>query len=145
MRYVPLSLLLVVCAYFAIQPSHGREKGARTAILVSWTSEIDLKLRSRAPRHGFIDSTEELKKLWAAWRPKEEVPHVNFSQAVLLIAVGSDPNSINIEPRLHPDGNLAFSVSSTLVGYEGHTTCTYVVSLISRIDVKTIKGRALKG
>ena len=144
----PIKLAAITAVSVALwldsDTSKARENGASVPQLVSWSGEINLRLRAKAPKHGFIDSRAQLKELWSAWRPGEEVPRVNFFQAVVLVAANSDPNSIGMEASLGPDGNLTINHISTLVGHENPTTFKYLISVISRIDVKTIRGQPLK-
>jgi hypothetical protein len=124
----------------------GVVKAAGKAVKIekTWDGEIALELRKQAPADGYIANEEDFAKLWKAYRGDAELPKVDFTKQIILVAVNSDPNQLGITATLDNDGDLKIAVMSTLRAYIDPKTCRYQFALISRDGVKTIKGQPLK-
>jgi uncharacterized protein (TIGR03067 family) len=106
----------------------------------TWHGEVALDVSKGAPRHDFVTDKEAWAKLWQAYRPKEQVPEVDFNTELVLVAVNNDPNGITIDATLGKEGNLEVDRISTLIQFNNPTTCRYEFALIKRAGVKTIDG-----
>jgi hypothetical protein len=74
--------------------------------LVSWGGKVKVELRKGAPKTGYVADSKTWKKLWNAWRAKEQAPHVNFKEAIILVGVSEKPNQIMTTGELDDKGDL---------------------------------------
>lgn len=102
-----------------------------------------MSARDDAPKTGVIAEFKEWEKLWKSWRGSESVPYVEFREAIVIVAVNSDPNRIGVEASVTKEGALMVAKRSEMLGFESPTTCGYQLALISRHGVKTVKGQAI--
>jgi hypothetical protein len=109
----------------------------------SWSGVVKIELRKEAPQKGYIANNLDWAKLWKTYRGNEALPKVDFDREMVLVYVHSDSNSIGISPSLSVTGNLTFDISSSMVGYNNPTDCSYVFELIDRAGIKTIAGKPI--
>lgn len=109
--------------------------------LVEWNDTlVDPSLRASAPQSNVIADAEAWQSLWKAWRGSEEVPRVDFDQAVVLVYTAHGPNlPLARLYQLRP-GQLLVEHGQTLRGGPGFG---YRMLLMRRDDVKTIDGQPL--
>jgi hypothetical protein len=125
------------------QPSQSETPATSVKIEQSWGGQIDLKLRSLIPDRFYISNQADWAKLWQAYRGGEALPQIDFDREIAIVYALKDPNSMFLNLSLTPTGDLQISASSTLIGYNGHTTCSYQFARIKRDGIKTIKGQPL--
>lgn len=125
------------------QPSKPETPATSVKIEQSWYGQIDLKLRSLIPDRAYISNQADWAKLWQAYRGGEPLPQIDFDREIAIVYAINDPNSMSLNLSLTPTGDLQISIASTLVGYNGHTTCSYEFARIKRDGIKTIKGKPL--
>ncbi len=125
------------------QPSKPETPATSVKIEQSWGGQIDLKLRSLIPAKSYISNKADWAKLWQAYRGEEPLPQIDFDREIAIVYAINDPNSMSLNLSLTPTGDLQISTASTLVGYNGHTTCSYEFARIKRDGIKTIKGKPL--
>src|SRR5215471_14480429 len=46
----------------------------------------DVPLMKLAPASGYITDATEFEKLWKAWRPKEDLPKVDFDKQIVFVS-----------------------------------------------------------
>lgn len=125
------------------QPSKPETPTTSVKIEQSWHGQIDLKLRSLIPDRSYISNQADWAKLWQAYRGGEPLPQIDFDREIAIVYAINDPNAMSLNLSLTPAGDLQISTASTLVGYNGHTTCSYEFARIKRDGIKTIKGKPL--
>ncbi|QVL30892.1 hypothetical protein KIH39_18835 [Telmatocola sphagniphila] len=109
--------------------------------IAHWQGKVaDDSLQKIAPTEGYIANAQLLEKLWKAWRPKEEVPSVDFKKELIILGVIPGPNSIGIVPSVDDKGDLKFTLQSTEIGGPGFG---YHLVQIKREGVKTINGKPI--
>ena len=60
---------------------------------VTWKGVIrDDSLRGLAPKIGYAADQQTWTKVWRAWRPKEGLPKVDFTNEIVLITTVHGPN-----------------------------------------------------
>jgi hypothetical protein len=91
----------------------------------------------------YVADDRTWEKLWKAWRGSEEVPYVDFKEAIILVAVNGDPNSISAQPAIDDKGELTVSFNATLIAFVNFDTCAYQFALIRRAGIKTIGGKPI--
>ncbi len=107
-----------------------------------WNGMIaDESLQKLAPAEGFLLDAKSLAKVWKAWRPKEEVPTVDFMKELVVVGVVPGPNSVLMRPALDENGDLQFIFAGTKKGGPGFG---YLMLKISREGVKTVNGKPLE-
>ncbi|RCS43916.1 hypothetical protein DTL42_18175 [Bremerella cremea] len=137
-----ISLLL---AFLAILCSPDWVLAQRVEIkaLETWSGKLaDKSLRGKlAPQTEFITDAAAWKKLWQAWRPDQEVPHVDFAQDLVLVGTAPGPNNVGMNPQIDADGNVTFVIFSTKMGGPGFG---YKLVQVERKGIATINGHAVK-
>src|SRR5688572_26310846 len=63
-------------------------------------------LQKQSPAAGYIAGPAAWEKLWKAWRPGQELPQVDFSRELVLVATAGGPNRVAISPSLDDKGDL---------------------------------------
>lgn len=113
------------------------------AAIKTWSGIIrdEEKLKKQAPTSGYLSDATMFEKLWKVWRPKEEVPKVDFSKQLVLVATVGGPNRIALSASLDDAGDLKVQSRSTLIGGPGFG---YALATISRAGIKTFRGKPLK-
>jgi len=109
---------------------------------VSWTGQVavgDRKVLADAP---VVADTKTWEEVWKAARPGEKAPTVDFANAVVLVAVGSDPNLLWFGPNIQ-EGNLRVVAASTLRAYDNPQTASYMMGVVARAGVKTVNDKPL--
>jgi len=116
----------------ALRPGRGKH----VPIVVSWSGKVKLSQRSDAPEGGCVADREGWEKLWKAWRPGEALPSVDFDEAIVLVTVGDDPNSVGAVPTVDERGDLRVMTRSTAMYFKSPKTCSYQFALIMRSSFK---------
>jgi len=124
--------------------SDALEKSKSLPVVVSWRGKIKLELRNEAPKGGYIADGKTWEKLWKAWRGTEEVPSVNFQEAIVLVGVNNNPNWINVLAEIDDNGALQLTYASTLMGFINPQEGAYEFALIRRDGIKTIAGKEIE-
>jgi hypothetical protein len=141
------AVVLAMSCIMLTQPpgfSQPKEKTRSTPVVVSWQGLVKLELSKDAPKDGYVAEGKTWEKLWKAWRGTEQVPSVNFKDAVILVALNRNPNSISILPTIDEKGDLKMTIESTAVGFINPTEGAYQFALITREGIKTIRGNEIK-
>lgn len=107
-----------------------------------WSAKInDESLRKLAPKSGFVADAETWKKLWAAWRPDEELAPIDFAKELILVGTVPGPNLVIMRPTIDKEGNVKFIVAGTKIGGPGFG---YKLLKIGREGVKTVNGTPIE-
>ena len=101
---------------------------------------VDPGLRQHAPKTGFINTADNWKKLWQAWRPDERLPKVDFKSSLVLVGTVNGPNLVIMRPVLDDTGDVKYIVAGTRRGGPGFG---YRFIQINRDGVKTIRRKPL--
>jgi hypothetical protein len=99
----------------------------------------DAALEKLAPKTGYIADEATWKKLWAGWRPGEEMPEIDFAKELLLVGTVPGPNSVFMKPTLE-EGDVKFIVGGTKIGGPGFG---YRILKVNRDGVKSVNGNAV--
>jgi hypothetical protein len=131
-------LVLVLLGIF-LSPAHAG--GNKVEPLAKWEGSLDdLALQKAAPKNGVIADENAREALWKAWNIKSEKPvDVDFSKHLLLLAT-TRGSRLNVMPSLSKDGDLKVAAIATRDLRPGFR---YQILLISRVGVKSVKGKAL--
>ncbi|HQR06495.1 MAG TPA: hypothetical protein PLN21_06720 [Gemmatales bacterium] len=130
-------LVTLTCCFTHGQgPLEGEAK--HVPVLVAWEGIIGLEQRKDSPDAQCITDQVAWKKLWELWRPKEQVPEVNFTDAIVLVGLTGTPNKVRIGAAIDTEGNLVAQIASTLIGGASKKTFHYQFGVISRIGIKSI-------
>jgi hypothetical protein len=106
---------------------------------VTWNGVIkDDSLRDLAPKEGYIADQETWANVWRAWKPKAELPEVDFTKEIVLVTTVPGPNRTMGRPMKDDEGNVTFRVASTKMAGPGFG---YMLARISTEGVKTINGK----
>jgi hypothetical protein len=124
--------------------SDALKKTKRVPVVVSWQGRVKLGLLKEAPKPGYIADGKTWAKLWKAWRGTEEVPSVNFQEAIVLVGVNNNPNWINVLAEIDDNGALQLTYASTLMGFINPQEGAYEFALIRRDGIKTIAGKEIE-
>jgi hypothetical protein len=109
----------------------------------TWDAMLgDVALKELAPKSGFLADEQAFAELWKAWRPGEDVPAVDFSKDLILVALANGPNRARTRPTLDEAGDLKFTVMQTKRGGRGFG---YALLMVSREGIKTVKGEPIHG
>ncbi len=83
------------------------------SIAQQWTGKVaDPGLRKSSD--GIIKDAESWKKLWAAWRPKQEVAAVDFAKQIVLVETVNGPNNVLTSTlKLDSAGQLKYEIASS--------------------------------
>jgi hypothetical protein len=85
------------------------------------------------------------KRLWTRFRPKEEVPKIDFHDELVLVALNGNSNSIGV--MLFPpkrDDDLSASCQYGLAPNWQPWLHGYQFAVVSRKGLKTINGKAIR-
>jgi hypothetical protein len=103
-----------------------------------WKGSVDDEdLQKNAP--ACITSAKGLEKLWKDWKVEGQVPKVDFSKEIVVIATGQG-SGLNLSARLDDEGDLALLGMGTLDFVPGFR---YVLATVSREGVKTVNKKKL--
>jgi hypothetical protein len=134
----------IIAVLFAalVAAAPGEQPGAMPVKpIATWSGKIaDMNLQAKAGDGQVITDAAAFKALWAAWRPKEDPPNIDFASTFVLVGTGSGPNGIGWQISLDPKGDLTHICMQTLIAGPGFC---YSIAQISREGVKTVKGKAL--
>jgi hypothetical protein len=135
--YATASILWFTAVFCSV--SFAAAPGVEPAAM--WSGKItDKSLRKLAPQSGFIADAETWKKLWAAWRPGEEVPVIDFSRKLILVGVVPGPNRVTMRPAIDQQGDIHFTAAGTEVGGPGFG---YKLVGFHRHGAKTVNGKTI--
>jgi hypothetical protein len=130
----------VVVGLLALLPAVAGAKEIKPR--VQWTAvNEDAKLATQAPKAGYFSEAAGFEKLWKAWRPKDDVPMVDFGRELVLVSTAGGPNAPKVQIDLGDDGDLKVRSQATLLGGDGFG---YTIAVIPRAGVKTVGGQPLK-
>jgi hypothetical protein len=117
---------------------NGEETSEPVKILQSWEGKCrQSTLQSRAPRMDFISDATTWKYLWRSLIREDAVPKVDFATHLVLMAVMSGPNRLDLRPTITSRGEVRFIPSGTMVGGPGFG---YRFDLIERKGIQSING-----
>jgi hypothetical protein len=121
------------------------------ALTKSWKGERGTEELKALPGGGCIDQPAAWKKLWRAWRGKEELPEIDFEQELVVVAARKGIRSIY--PLLTKEGDLLIGVAaeSDDSNVVGHTRAPrvadesfgYHIGVVNRAGVKSVGGKLL--
>jgi hypothetical protein len=114
----------------------------------SWQGGSDQKKDNDAwkqvPPGGVIAGRQGWERLWKAWQFAKELPTVDFTNNLILVAACPGPNAIRINDRwdavLRIKGDLKFQHSFTEKGGDGFR---YLIMRVGRDGVKTVNGKEI--
>jgi hypothetical protein len=116
----------------------GPVKGKPVKLLQQWSGSVeDASLMKAMPE--FIISTEELEKLWQAWKVPGPRPKVDFCKNFVVVATTSG-SILRLAPILDNKGDLKVVGAATKDLRPGFR---YVIAVVSREGVKTVNGKEL--
>jgi hypothetical protein len=137
---VAVSLLLINAAVFAGEED--QPTGSR--ILESWQGQVKLELRKQAPDSGFIADAKSWEKHWKAFRGDEKLPTVDFTEHLIVVSIGRDPNRITaMWTDIDDKGNAKVVFVRQAVLFFEPKTCAYQFAMISRKGIKSINGKPI--
>ncbi|PQO43073.1 hypothetical protein [Blastopirellula marina] len=106
----------------------------------TWSGKVpDNTLKALAPSNGFVADAEQWKKLWTAWRPKEDLPEIDFDKQIVLVGVVSGPNLVMMRPMMN-EGNIGFMTASTKMAGPGFG---YRMIAVAKEGVKKVNGNPI--
>lgn len=93
------------------------------------------------PPNGVIGDRLSLQNLWAAWRPDEETPRVDFDTQIVLVETAPGPNTVLAgDLMLDGNGHLTFAVASTRKGGGGFG---YLLMVIPKSGIQSVNGHEI--
>ena len=132
-----VSILFIFVGILANSVSAAEPEAAKEP--ATWNGVIkDDSLRDLAPKEGYIADQETWANVWRAWKPKAELPKIDFTKEIVLVATVFGPNRTMGKPMKDEKGNVTFRVASTRMGGPGFG---YMLAKISTEGVKTINGK----
>jgi hypothetical protein len=143
-RCSPVVALLAVLV-FLCSPGVGAEDKLVKPVK-EWTGKFPNKedegLMIEAPKSGVITDEKAWTKLWKAWRPKEELPKIDFDKQFVIVGTAEcAANKIGASFKLDDNGDLKGSFIATQIAGPGFV---YMIVVMDREGVKTYKGNAIK-
>lgn len=106
----------------------------------TWSGKVaDNKLKGLAPTGGFVADAEKWKELWTAWRPKEELPEIDFDKQIVLVGVVVGPNLVIMRPMIN-EGNIGFMTAGTKMAGPGFG---YRMIAVDKEGVEKVNGKAI--
>lgn len=134
--------LAIVCGMMALMQPAGGEAGVEIKPTQLWGDRLqDESLRKFAPANEVVDDPEAFAKIWNAWRPAEDVPEIDFTRSLVLVATADGPNRMFANIR-NADGNVTAVYGSTKIGGPGFG---YLIAVVPREGIESINGRPLAG
>ena len=111
------------------------------SIAQQWTGKIaDPGLRKISD--GIIKDTESWKKLWAAWRPKQEVAAVDFAKQIVLVETVNGPNNVLTSSlKLDSAGQLKYEIASSRMAGDGFG---YLLMAVPREKINRVNGKVVE-
>ncbi|WP_166826245.1 hypothetical protein [Thalassoroseus pseudoceratinae] len=97
--------------------------------------------RNVAPKSGFITDQKTWAKVWKAWRGTAEVPEINFTRDMVIVATVSGPNRILMAMELDAKGNLQVRSAATKIGGPGFG---YALVKVLKAGVRSVNGKPLE-
>ena len=99
----------------------------------------DDALKAICPPDGLITSTVSWRKLWAAWRPQQPLPDVDFQKHLVLVETVSGPNNMFVNQlNLKNNGDLKYDVASTRIAGPGFA---YLILIVPKAGIRTVNGK----
>lgn len=86
-----------------------------------WSGKTNDETHAKAgPENGMITNQEDFAELWNKWHDGEEVPEIDFSKHLVVVATVGGPNRMMIPNQMRiVDGNLSFQCAATRMGGPG--------------------------
>jgi hypothetical protein len=141
--FFPL-LTLILCTSITLPAlsAEGKEIKPVKEWKGSFPDEKDEPLMKVAPGNGsYIANQKDWEKLWKAWRPKEELPKIDFDKQIVFVVSGQcADNQITGTFQLTGQGDLLFGHEVTDRAGPGFVYRIWVVDLDG---VKTIGGKPI--
>jgi hypothetical protein len=116
--------------------------GERIRPIKEWSGTIrDGALRKAAPQRGFLTDNKAWAKLWKTWRPKDELPAVDFTKEFIIVTTVAGVANVHVsEGKLDQQGSLNVPASATKAEGPGFG---YSIAVFSRKGVKSYRGKPL--
>jgi hypothetical protein len=140
---MPSAIAVVAVTLFCGPPPALPQQGGRQVeVLERWqgTSRDD-NLRDQGPGRPFIVDHETWRRVWTAWRPRKDVPEINFDDDLVLVATVDGPNRLFGPVFLSRRGNVRLRLASTKVGGPGFG---YLLLRVARKGIVTVNGTAIR-
>src|SRR5687767_5010006 len=102
------------------------------------------RLRAEKPPNDYITSSQKWAKLWKAWQGDKELPAVNFKDEIVVVFISDPKNSFSPRAMLDKNGDLTFSVITTLIAVQPTPEFSYCIAVIARNGIKTIAGQPIE-
>ena len=103
----------------------------------NFPNETDRPLMKVAPK--FITNAGQLEKLWKAWRIKEELLEIDFTEEFVCVSMGVG-SGVTLSTMLDDKGNILTTSTTTADICPGFR---YIIATLSRKGVKTVEGKQL--
>jgi len=100
---------------------------------------IDAEQQRRSPKDGLVTGQNALAELWKVWKIKSELPTVDFTKELVLVAT-SMGSAMSMTPMLSESGDLTVTIVATADVTQDYG---FQVVAVSRAGVKTYKGKPL--
>ena len=86
-----------------------------------WAGKSNDETHAKAgPENGMITNQDDFAELWEKWHEGEDVPEIDFSKHMVLVATVGGPNRMMIPNQMRiVDGNLSFQCAATRMGGPG--------------------------
>ena len=97
----------------------------------------DLALKDLSPENALITDSEQLKKIWQAWRPDDAIPVVDFQSDGILVATAHGPNQVLVNGLRIEEGDLQFTTGSSRMAGPGFG---YLMLQIPRTGFNSVNG-----
>ena len=135
-RIILLILAMVLALALPLQAE--TSKGKPVKPVEQWSGSVDdLSLMKKGPE--FILSTQELEKLWQAWKVASPVPQVDFAKNFVVVST-TRGSILRFGAILDKKGYLQIVGMATKDLRPGFR---YVIAVVSREGVKTVNGKKL--
>jgi hypothetical protein len=140
-----VTAVLVACVSLGLWTLHlsGAE---RVKSVKQWNGIIkDEALRKLAPRRGFVANAKAWEKLWKAWRPKQQLPEVDFTKEFVVVATVAGPKQVSVlGGKLNDRGDLNVAVGIAVSPKEAAAPgFGYCLAVFSRKGIKTFGGKPI--
>jgi hypothetical protein len=138
---LPSVLILCLAAALACAPHAApgaAEAPGEVKPLDTWSGKpADAALKAAAPESGVVTDADAWKKIWSAWRPDEERPHVDFDKDLILIATADGPNRVNLTATRDQQGDVTVVGAATRMAGPGFG---YALARVPRDGIKSVNG-----
>jgi hypothetical protein len=141
--FLHFAILTILVANSTFADEKVRKEPERVRPVVRWSGVVvDPNLEKEKPANLMIVNREDLAALWKAWKPKEQVPDIDFESYFVIVVTASKHTTFVVQITVEDDGDGSH-LTRILGGEKDIEGFGYGMAVFRRDKVKKLGGIVL--